>query len=319
MDLDTGIILTVFTGVIGIVAWFIIAYMDKTNKAVSDVFTYQINDTKKDIQNDIACINTEVNRIQANLSSSAFPSESYLAILTSEWEFWEKLFKNRKDKIAISAKIVDQFIDKHDQVVIDSGTTIDQIPRILNQKFMNRKVDLKLYTNNIIAAISVIPPKIPVYLLNGEIDEIYGATYNKSRISQPLDKIKPTKIILAATLLTFDDGPLVSTRDNRNKDFKIALIEKALNQNHESNIILIIAADWTKFIDSIPPNGTHQKVIDDDEKWESIKRNNNFILCLTEPPMGDNSERAKRSRAIIKKFAENRKQNTGMKVVYCGF
>ncbi|HQN17068.1 MAG TPA: hypothetical protein PLC90_12010 [Bacteroidales bacterium] len=314
---DTSLIIGVFIGVIGLVVALFLYILDKTTSYITTNLKHEINDTKKDIQNDIGDINTEVNRIQADFFSGTLPTQSYLAILTSEWEFWEKLFKNRKDKIAISTKIVDKFIDRHDQVIIDSGTTIDQIPRILNQKFTGKSVDLKIYTNNIIAAISVIPPKIKVYLLNGEIDEIYGATYHKKRISQPLDNIAPSKIILAATLITFEDGPLVSTRDNRNKDFKRALIDKALDSNLET-CVLIIAADWTKFIDSIPPNNTHQKVIDNSDVWDRIKKNKNFILCLTYPPLGDTSDRAVRSNKIIKQFVENGKNGSGMKVVYSG-
>jgi DeoR/GlpR family transcriptional regulator of sugar metabolism len=277
----------------------------------------ELNSVKSNIKNDIENVQSELNRIQTNTFLSAVSSQSYLALLTSEWDFWEKLFKNRKDKIAISIKIVDKYIDSNDQVIIDSGTTIDQIPRLLNQNYMGQIVKLKVYTNNIIAAISVIPPQFKVYILNGDIDEFYGATYYGKSISQPLDHINPSKIILAATLITFDEGPLVSTRDDRNKKFKKALIDLAYSSDLEC--VLIIAADWTKFIATIPPNYTHQCVLDDHAEWKKVRENNKFILCITEPPRGDNSNQAKTARVEIQKFIDNEKNQTGMKVVICGF
>lgn len=265
----------------------------------------------RNIQMQIASIQ---NDLKGSVSLSALSSQSYLEVLSKEWKFWEKLFKMRKDKILISNKIVDTRIEDHDKIIVDSGTTIDQIPRILNEKFFKKEsLPLIVYTNNLIAAISVIPPSIRVYLLGGDIDSIYGATYHSSDPALPLKDIEPQKIILAATAISFEDGPMVSTRDTRNQIFKETLINKA---DKLPNCTLIIAADWTKFkkIDLDETSPKMQRVVNR-TTWGRIRDNKDkeFYIYLTEPDSQDTSPAATEAKAIIKQF----KDNGGIKVVKC--
>jgi len=83
-----------------------------------------------------------------------FSPNLYLTALARESKFWEKLSIQRADKVLIASTIVSKYIQENDSIIVDSGTTVDQIPHILREKHLKSKV----YTNNILAAISVVPP-----------------------------------------------------------------------------------------------------------------------------------------------------------------
>jgi DeoR/GlpR family transcriptional regulator of sugar metabolism len=335
-DWVIGAILAIFFFIVSLVLKYIYDQITKIGERTI-ALAESVSTIKKEVtgpirimEKETTAMNVEINSIKNQLSGiqqnslfSAYSSQSFLTIMTSEWEFWEKLFRKRKDKILIATEISNEYIKEYDQVILDSGTTVDQIPRLLNQRFLyvGETIPLKVYTNNLIAAISVVPPQIRVILLNGEIDKVFGATYNKSKIAEPLDEIlNATKIILAATYITYEGGPMVSHSDSQNIEFKNALI----NKKSVDPCTIIIAADWTKFIDIPPP--THRYVSDipdpltenlTSKNWDKVKNNNTHLLCITEPPVSNTSDIAKTARIVINKFRENEQTNKGIKVVVC--
>lgn len=224
--------------------------------------------------------------------------------LTIQSKFWQKLIKQRADKIRIASAIASNYIQDNDTIIVDSGTTVDQIPAILHVKHPN----VKVYTNNLLAAISVIPPEeFDCSILSGRIDPIYGATYNTVDIGEPLKSLEPQRIILASWGISFEEGPLIEAKDRYNREFKRELVKKAV-QDPKTQII--IAVDWTKFKKGKDKKGDINAVLDIEE-WNSIKSNNHFVLVTTNPPKDlrtpEETKDAEEAREVIKRFKENMK------------
>lgn len=226
---------------------------------------------------------------------------SYLLPLAREARFWERLYQQRADKVIISRKIATSYITRDDRtIIVDSGTTVDQIPYMLCQE----ERQLEVFTNNILAAVSVVPPPpgFDCRLLPGRIDPIYGATYNIGAIGEPLKQIKKAdKIILACTAMSFEKGPLVTPEDNFNQEFKGQLVRKALDDPTHTQ--LIIATDWTKFDKDEEVVKGMIPVVQKDE-WKQVKARREFVLVVTDP--GElKTQEAKRAKREIDRFKDN--------------
>jgi DeoR/GlpR family transcriptional regulator of sugar metabolism len=248
---------------------------------------------------DIKNINEKTGKIESiiNEQSSNLSPYLFLTAIAREAEFWGKLAIQRADKTCICRTIVDKYIEDGDIIVIDSGTTIDQIPSLLSGKTH----DVKVYTNNLLAAISVVPAisGLECVLLPGIIDKFHGATYNVRNVIFPLNPIDANKIILAATAISFEEGPMVLATDYQNLLFKRGLVEKALLAG---NCKLIIAVDWTKFKHN--EDEKYNSVLDE-EQWNAAKANTNFVLITTKIPDQNHTVEANLARNIIDQFATN--------------
>lgn len=242
-----------------------------------------------------------------------FSADSFLTALSRETKFWEKLPIQRVDKFQISNKISTKYIQNGNTIILDSGTTIYHIPLMLRD--LNKEVTI--YTNNLLAAISIVPPDedFKCFLLSGKIDHIYGATYNIGKIEDPIKHINANIIILAATLISFKEGPMVHALDHSNRLFKRELVRKSLEDT--SNPTLIIAVDWMKFspehkdesIDKFNP-------VLDLAIWKTVLQKSRFALVLTEPPEGQKDSIVNKSHKEINLFKQNMKDG-GMKVDVC--
>lgn len=242
-----------------------------------------------------------------------FSLNLFFTALAREAKFWGKLSVQRADKVSIASTIVTKYIQENDRVIVDSGTTIDQIPHILYERHLN----IDVYTNNLLAAISVVPPseEFKCFLLPGKVDPIYGATYNIGRIKESLKDIEATQIILAATAISFGKGPMVNVLDRSNRLFKGELVRKALEDR--GNPRLIIAVDWTKFIgDSEVGADRNLDAVLEIADWRAVKATRRFVLVATSPPDSLQTPAAIRAREEIKAFCTNMEEE-GMKVEIC--
>jgi DeoR/GlpR family transcriptional regulator of sugar metabolism len=256
-------------------------------------------------------IGKNVKDLARNSENFPFFTEAYWASITKESEFWAKLPIQRVDKLLISKEIAENHIESDDKIIVDSGTTIDQIPHILNIKYFNQRNTIEIYTNNLLAAVSAIPPAIKIFLLSGFIDSIYGATYieEKEEAIRNLNATPATIIVLAASAISFEDGPMVSDQDYHNRIFKETLIKKALDRH----LRLIIALDWTKFKEK---TNRLQNVLQPAD-WINALARPNFSLIITNPPDNDTTEPVKMAKKIIEQFNQNSENNKRMKVVIC--
>lgn len=230
-----------------------------------------------------------------------------LAIQAIQSKFWEKLFIQRADKVRIASTIASRYIQDKDTIIVDSGTTVDQIPAILR----NQHPNVKVYTNNLLAAMSIVPPekKFKCSILSGRIDPKYGATYNIGDIGGPLKSIEPQQIILAATAISFEKGPLVDPSDVHNREFKQNLVKKALDD--PAGRRLIIAADWTKFKND--SDKLAMIPVLDIDCWREVRGIDSFVLVTTNPPKDLRTPNAIESREVIKRFMDNM-ESEGLKI-----
>ena len=238
------------------------------------------------------------------------PNE-FLQVLAIQSKFWEKLFIQRADKVRIASTIASRYIQDKDTIIVDSGTTVDQIPAILR----NQHPNVKVYTNNLLAAMSIVPPekKFNCSILSGRIDPNYGATYNIGDIEGPLKSIEPQQVIIAATAISFEKGPWVDPPDEHNREFKQKLVKKALDD--PAGRRLIIAVDWTKFKNDSDKLDTMNPVLDI-ERWRAVRGTESFVLVTTNPPKDLRTPNAIESREVIKRFMDNMEnmKNGGMKI-----
>jgi len=244
---------------------------------------------------------------------TAFFPHLFLTALAREARFWEKLSIQRADKILIASAIASDYIQENDIVIIDSGTTVDQIPHILLEKHLRSKV----YTNNVLAAISVVPPAegVDCFLLQGRVDPIYGATYNMENIAAPLRPLGASQIVLAATAISFDQGPLVNHLDSPNQRFKKELVQKALHDG--GNPRLIIAVDWTKFSQELDHSAAREFVaVLEPQTWRIVRSTSRFVLVTTQPLDSLKTPAAIKARGELRKFLESMRKG-GMNVAIC--
>jgi len=266
------------------------------------------------VLNAVSNLRVEVKSIEKNLESlRAHPlipsSQLFLAALTRETRFWGKLFVQRSDKIAISSRLAASYVHEGDTIVVDSGTTIDQVPHILRERLKS----VRVYTNNLLAAISTLPPVegFECFLLPGRIDPIYGATYNIGDIEGPLKSIKARTVILAAPAVSFDDGPMVDVEDYSNLHFKRELVRMALED--PVNVTLLVAVDWTKLIED-HRSSEHARLnpVLVSEDWKTARATARFRIVTTPPPESLRTPEAMKAREVIDMFTDNMKRNKGM-------
>jgi len=247
-------------------------------------------------------------------SPNSFLSSSYLsfAALARQSEFWSKLYTQKPHKLLISNVIALEYIKKNDVIILDSGTTVDQIAHILFEK----NIEVTIYTNNLLAAISVLPPSnnFKCFLLSGKIDPSYGATYDEN-ITAPLRPIRVDVIVLAAASISYETGPKVKVGDHSNSLFKAELVRKSLEDGNSPK--LIIAVDWTKFENDDDENFN---TVLDTNMWKDLRANNNHSIVLTKPPQtqrGCDNPDIEESLAHIKLFKDNMENRDGIKVHIC--
>lgn len=241
--------------------------------------------------------------------STILPTYLYLTALAREAKFWEKLSIQRADKVLIASTIASKCIQENETIIVDSGTTIDQIPHILREKNFN----IKIYTNNLLAAISVVPPVegFQCFLLPGKLDAFYGATYDIKNLEKILKAITANEIILSTTAISFEHGPLVKVDDYENREFKRGLVKEVLGTDKPR---LIIAADWTKFILDLPED---LNPVLDEVDWKTVRYSSHFYLVVTEPPSSlEKTPNALIARQVIEKFIRNKKKK-GMNIEIC--
>jgi len=87
------------------------------------------------------------------------------------------------------------------------------------------------------------------------------------------------------------------------------LLELAENEKCK----LIIAADWTKFLDEEDNKDKKLAPVLAENQWPFVKSSSEFVLVTTEPPNHDKTPKAMKARKII----ENFKNNTEMEIKIC--
>jgi DeoR/GlpR family transcriptional regulator of sugar metabolism len=239
------------------------------------------------------------------------------AILIRDTEFQTKYYYKRPDKTAISSFVAQEVHDGN-TIIVDSGSTIDEVPGML------RKAEKRVttYTNSILAAVSAFPPapESKCFLLPGWLDRRYFAVYDIKRAEEVIadEKLLVHYVLLAATAVSFQKGPMVSAGDSPNRFYKSVLVKKALLT---TDCRLIIAADWTKFTERrsvvSPMTGKPiqlNEVLTNEQDWRDVKSRNDFVIVTVPPPDSLDSPDAEMARGVLKEFMKNETGSNGMRV-----
>jgi len=221
---------------------------------------------------------------------------SPLALFTiRETKFLARLLQYREDKAAIAQRI-SSYVKDNDIVIVDSGTTADQVPREL---LAAGRKGVTVYTNNILAAMSIVGGDILCHLLPGILEDQYAAILGAETCQKAA--IVPCQVaVVAATSISAANGPCAASAANRL--FKLAL----LGRNWTAKIVF--AVDWHKLR---PPRGEEMPVFSegiassqDYSSWERLleARGNDIVIVTTEPPEGVNEEERRAFEAEVTGF-----------------
>ena len=144
-------------------------------------------------------------------SPALLSSNFFLTALEKERKFWSKITEERDNKTLIALTIANKYIERNDTILMDSGTTVDQIPLFPVEKGYNSTI----YTNNLLAAILVIP-------YGEEIDCPYCDVYALYQYIEELEKE-------IEHLKKFKED-VINACDNNFKDESGYIIEKIINE-----------------------------------------------------------------------------------------
>jgi len=253
------------------------------------------------------------------LPSAAMEGQSYLYLtaLTRDSKFWSRMAIRRREKTQLARAVSESYIEDGMKVILDSGTTVDQVPSMLRQ--LGKRADI--YTNNLLAAISAVPTEETVHchLLPGLVDPIYGATYEKAQVSTLLKAFVPDRIVLAARALSYEFGPMVGVDDQSNCDFKEFLVRLALDSAARTSLILVV--DWSKLIVEY---GRHSEKnvmpVLDKATWRTVRAQSHFSLLTVAPPDPESVDSehelaiARESQQAIRRFSKADRAGNEMKV-----
>lgn len=258
----------------------------KLTKIEEDVKKVQENvkTSQETFQKHLRSTQEFIDELKARKLIQDLPPVDFLSSLIQQWDFYARLATNRTQKAAISHYIAKNLIKSNENVILDSGSTVDLIPKYLVNQ------DVKIYTNNIFAVVGVSGisnMQMRIYQLPGFLDYNYAATYppeSDVTVSTLLSNLPVTKIIIATKVLNFDGGIHVSKDDKKNRAFKKLLLK------HQVTKKFIIAVDWTKFR---PARDNEIGVLQRTE-WETLrKENKDEIIIVTHRPPEDVSEEEK--------------------------
>lgn len=270
----------------------------KTEQATREM-QQKVDELRKDMKEHLNTANDIINELRTGGIVKNLPSADFLIALMEQWDFFAKWVTNRVQKSAISANIARELIKSGDTILIDSGSTIDEIPKYLIGK------DVTIYTNNIFAVVRVSGISgIRIYQLPGWLDYHFAATYS-AQANSMLDDLSIKTVIIATRSISFEEGIHVEKNDEKNRQFKKLLIKYPTAER------FIIAADSTKF----GPCYENEMPILQPSEWVKLREEKKHkITIITHHPLENVSGDEKiRFNNEIEKF-----EKYGIEVLYAG-
>jgi hypothetical protein len=185
--------------------------------------------------------------------------------LMQETPVWRRMFEHSREKERLGEYIVQHYLPDNCTMLLDSGTTAAQVARKIAE--LRHSVE-KVYTNNLLAALYLLPYKqTECVLVGGVIDENYAALLG-DMAKEAVDDIETDVTILAATSIEFDAGP--RGRSSTNQAFKQVLVRNA----HK----LIVVVDASKLGRVIG-----DPVLLDAREWKEILDRDTVVVTCGEP------------------------------------
>jgi DeoR/GlpR family transcriptional regulator of sugar metabolism len=185
---------------------------------------------------------------------------NFTTFITNQWRVFDRMSRYRHQKLKICQQIVGKHLQPGDNILLDSGSTVDQV----TAELISRPVsNISIYSNNILAAAHLTGTSLIRFtLFQGEFFQRSWAVYSQEA-NQRMDQFGISVVIIAAAVFRANSGVMVREKEEGNYLFKRRALE-IFRQKEESR--LIIAIDASKFYEN---TNNHRSVFTQTE-WKSL-------------------------------------------------
>ncbi len=186
-----------------------------------------------------------VREMQEARSSSQQLRPDFTTFVSNQWRIFDRMAQYRYEKSLICRSIATDHIRSGDTVLLDSGSTTDQVTAELVAKGVS---NVSLYSNNVLAALHLTgTSSLRYYLLGGQFFERSWAVYSEES-SRRIDQLGVTVIVLAAAAFRMADGIMFRNGEEGNQAFKKSALD-CFRDHPETRLVLAI--DSSKFSTSV--------------------------------------------------------------------
>jgi len=221
---------------------------------------------------------TIVEEIEDLKSATQTVRPNFTTFITNQWRIFDRMSRYRHEKLKICQKLVDKHIQIGDTILLDSGSTVDQV----TSELIGRPIgNITIYSNNVLAAMHLTGTSlVSFHLFQGEFFQRSWAVYSEEA-NQRMDQLAVTVVIIAAAAFKASAGIFVRDGEIGNHHFKRKAIELFLNK---PNLRLTIAVDGSKFYENL--RGHHP--IFSTKEWNGIlSEYGKRIAIITSAPPRD--------------------------------
>jgi len=200
----------------------------------------------------------------------------FTTFVSNQWRFFDRMSHYRYEKLGICHRIVEKWISPGDVILLDSGSTTDQIT---SELIVKKIPNVTIHSNNVLAAMHLSGTNaVRFHLLPGEYFQRSWAVYSDEALNR-LDQLGITLFIFGVAVVRFSGGIMFRTGENGNAKFKKRALE--IFQAH-SDTKAIIAIDSSKF--GLPTKG-HEPVLSQQE-WQKLLRTagDRMIIVTSQVP-----------------------------------
>lgn len=291
--MDVPIILT-FLGILITVLAFVTIFIleDRRRTGVVDRVSSSFDDFKKEITASTNAIKQQVDNLAASSklitdlataisnyiteAHSTTDGPDFTAFVSNQWRIFDRMARYRHEKLAICRHIVSNHVHSGDSILLDSGSTTDQITSELIRR---NEGSVRIFSNNVLAALHTTGTSVLRFsLLPGEFFQRSWAVYSEEAV-QRIDQLGINLFIMAAAALRFGLGVMVRDGEEGNRRFKERCFE-AFQSRRDTRLIL--AVDCSKLCE---PTSGHNPVISP-KGWRLLLRENveRMTLVTCNPP-----------------------------------
>jgi hypothetical protein len=198
----------------------------------------------------------------------------FTAFVANQWRFFDRMSRYRHQKHAICQAIVERHVRDGDAVLLDSGSTVDQVT---SEIVAQQRKGVIVHSNNVLAALHLAGTSLVSFnLLPGEFFRHSWAVYS-DEANERLETLGAQVVVLAVAAIRHTSGIMVREGETGNLKFKTRALEAF--QRHVT-AQLIIAGDASKFC--LATRG-HQPIVPGRTWNEILKESSNRITIVTSP------------------------------------
>lgn len=164
------------------------------------------------------------------------------------------------------ARFIAEEVPSQAKIFLESGTTL----AFVAQELAERRREVNVFTNNVLAIVYLLPIVIPVEILGGCVNYEYGAILGEQAESRAEEIVKEGDVLtfLGVTAISWEHG--LCAKDENHRQFKKIIIERA------AKLIIVVGSPKfsTKDYDKYPV---------DKDKWLERRVDINTLIITTLP------------------------------------